>query len=484
VLSPAARAFIATTATLCTELQPLAGLEAAERWGPPAGTIAGMTDSGAAAEELDCIVVGGGLAGLACAHGLAVAGRRVRVLEAEEAPGGRARTVWHRGRPVDRGFQVLFRAYPRTRALLRAIGLPRRDLRAVSGGAVFIDGDGNPRLGTSKLSALAFSGLRPADRARLARLASGVAARSPEALLAHDDDAPSTEALLRAQGFSDHALEGFFRPLFGVILLDRSLSADPGYFRFLLSMLVRGPSVIPSDGVGMIAEWTSAAVRQAGGAIDLGVRVAALEPSPDGRRIAAVLTEDGRRLVARHVVLAVEARAARGLLEPVDPGAAARLPREAASSATAAFALRQPLYRGRSILLNADPAPVHGPRVDLVCQTTNVTRPGARDGPHIVLATTVTTGGGSADGLIDAVGATVARWAPRFDWAGLAEPIGVYEHAFAQFRPVAGVRRELPGPRTAVENLLIAGDVTTHPSIEGAVASGARAGEIVDALTP
>ena len=103
--------------------------------------------------------------------------------------------------------------------------------------------------------------------------------------------------------------------------------------------------------------------------------------------------------------------------------------------------------------MNADPAPVHGPRVDLVCQTTNVTRPGAPDGPHIVLATTVTTGGGGADGLVDAVGATIARWAPRFDWAGLAEPIGVYEHSFAQFRPLVGVRRELPGPRTAVENL-------------------------------
>ena len=71
--------------------------------------------------------------GLSCAHDLARAGRSVHVVEAEEAPGGRARTVWHRGRPVDRGFQVLFRAYPRTRALLRAIGIPRRDLRPVGG---------------------------------------------------------------------------------------------------------------------------------------------------------------------------------------------------------------------------------------------------------------------------------------------------------------------------------------------------------------
>jgi phytoene dehydrogenase-like protein len=442
-----------------------------------------MTGPGTA-EGLDCIVVGGGLAGLACAHALVSEGRSVLVLEAEEAPGGRARTVWHRGRPVDRGFQVLFSAYPRTRALLRAVGLPRRDLRPVRGGAVFMNGAENPRLGTSRLAVLGFRGMPPADRVRLARLAASAVATPPDALLAGGDDAPSTEAFLRSQGFSDQAMDGFFRPFFGVVLQDRALAADPGYFRFLLAMLGKGPAVIPGDGLGMIAEWTSAAVRQAGGTVELGVRAEALEPDAAGRRIAAVRTADGRRLAARHVVLAVDAPAARALLEPLDPAAASRLPTDAASSSTAAFALRTPLYRGRTILVNAAAGPPDGPRVDLVCQTTNITRPGAPDGPHIVLATTVTTGGGTADGLVESVGRLMGRWAPRFDWAGLAEPIGVYEHPFALYRPLVGVRRELPGPRTAVDNLILAGDMTTHPSIEGAVASGTRAAGIVGALLP
>jgi hypothetical protein len=201
--------------------------------------------------------------------------------------------------------------------------------------------------------------------------------------------------------------------------------------------------------------------------------------------VTAVRTADGRSLSPRQVVLAVEAPAARPLLAPLDASAAGRLPEAAASSATAAFALRRPLYQGRSVLLNAEAAEPGDPsRVDLLCQTTNVTRPGAPDGPHILLATRVLTQGGSAGDLVDAVGALVGRWAPRFDWAGLAEPIGVYEHPFAQFRPLEGVRRSLPGPRTALENLVLAGDLTTHPSIEGAVASGSRAAGIVDALIP
>jgi phytoene dehydrogenase-like protein len=290
--------------------------------------------------------------------------------------------------------------------------------------------------------------------------------------------------LLRARGFSDEAIEGVFRPLFGVILLDRGLSADAGYFRFLLSMLARGPAVIPSDGLGMLADWTAAAIRRRGGVVELGARASALEPDAQGRRVAGVRTGDGRLLRARQVVLAVEAPAARALLEPLDPASAQRVPTRAASSATAAFALRRPLYRGRNILLNAAPDAGESPRVDLVCQTTNVTRPGAPEGPDVVLATTVTTGGGSAEGLVEAVGALVRRWSPGYDWDGLAEPIGVYEHPFAQFLPLPGVRRELPGPRTAVENLVLAGDLTTHPSIEGAVESGVRAAGIVDALIP
>lgn len=444
-----------------------------------------MNDPGAPRQDLDCIVVGGGLAGLACAQRLASSGRSVTVLEAEEAPGGRARTVWHRGRPVDRGFQVLFRAYPQTKALLSAIGMPRRDLRPVDGGAVFIDAAGAAhRFSASRIGALRFGGMSARDRGLLVKLAASVVTRSPESLLEPVQAERSTEDLLRASGFSDGAIEGFFRPFFGVVTLDRTLGADEGYFRFLMSMLVRGPSVIPSDGLGMIAEWTSAAVRQAGGVVELGARVVALETGTDGRRVTAVRTEDGRSFTGRLVVLAVEAPVARGLLAPLDAAAADRLPTEAASSVSAAFALRRPLYRGRSIIVNAAPPAPDGQHVDLLCQTTNITRPGAPDGPHILLATRVTTGGGGADGLVEAVAGLARRWAPRFDWAGLAEPIGVYEHPFAQFRPLVGVRERLPGARTAVDNLILAGDLTTHPSIEGAVSSGVRAAGIVDALTP
>lgn len=430
---------------------------------------------------LDCVVIGGGLAGLACAHRLAGAGRRVAVLEAEQQPGGRARTTWYESRPVDRGFQVMFAAYPELRRFIRDIGIPKADLRPFAGGAAFHDGHRWARLGGGRSAFAGFAGLPAVDRARLARLGAETLLRAPDALLDGDDEAVSTEAFLRARGFSEQAIEGFFRPLFGVIFLDRSLGADPGYFRFLLSMLARGPAVLPTDGLGMIADWATAAIRQRGGRVELGVRATALERGADGR-ISGVRTADGRVVAARQVVLAVESPAARHLLQPIDEASAARLPTAAASVVTARFALDRPLYTGRLILLNAAGAPDAGPRVDLLCQTTNITRPHVEAGPHILLATSVTTpDGGACEGIEDAVERLVRQWAPGYPWSRLATSLGTVEHRFAQFRPLAGVRRELPGPRTAAPNLVLAGDLVNHPSLEGAVSSGVAAARIVDA---
>jgi monoamine oxidase len=74
-------------------------------------------------EPLDAIVIGGGLSGLAAAHRLHAAGKRVRVLEARDRVGGRTWTVDFVGGPVDLGGQWIGPGQERVLALCRELDL-------------------------------------------------------------------------------------------------------------------------------------------------------------------------------------------------------------------------------------------------------------------------------------------------------------------------------------------------------------------------
>ncbi|HEY4388731.1 MAG TPA: FAD-dependent oxidoreductase, partial [Ktedonobacteraceae bacterium] len=62
------------------------------------------------------LIIGAGLAGLSCAKHLTEEGHHVLVLASADQVGGRVRTDLHAdGYRLDRGFQVLFSAYPAVR---------------------------------------------------------------------------------------------------------------------------------------------------------------------------------------------------------------------------------------------------------------------------------------------------------------------------------------------------------------------------------
>lgn len=72
------------------------------------------------------VVVGGGIAGLACAHRLHARGFEVEVLEAEAQPGGRMRSERHGEFVLDRGAQFIASGYRNLHALAAEVGLADR----------------------------------------------------------------------------------------------------------------------------------------------------------------------------------------------------------------------------------------------------------------------------------------------------------------------------------------------------------------------
>src|SRR5689334_17838408 len=84
-------------------------------------------------QGMKVIIVGAGLAGLVCGRELLARGVEVTVLEASDGVGGRVRTDRVQDCLVDRGFQVLFSAYPAAR---RQLDLAALDLRRFAPGAI------------------------------------------------------------------------------------------------------------------------------------------------------------------------------------------------------------------------------------------------------------------------------------------------------------------------------------------------------------
>ena len=79
------------------------------------------------------VIVGAGLAGLACALRLRAAGAEVRVVEAADEVGGRVRTDVVDGFRLDHGFQVFNTAYPEAARVLDVAAL---DLRPIPSGLI------------------------------------------------------------------------------------------------------------------------------------------------------------------------------------------------------------------------------------------------------------------------------------------------------------------------------------------------------------
>src|SRR5215813_7584099 len=85
------------------------------------------------ANHPEVLIVGAGLAGLACARHLADSGIALEVIEASDGIGGRVRTDQVDGFLLDRGFQVLLTAYPEAQ---RTLDYHALDLKKFAPGAL------------------------------------------------------------------------------------------------------------------------------------------------------------------------------------------------------------------------------------------------------------------------------------------------------------------------------------------------------------
>ncbi|MDL5052311.1 NAD(P)/FAD-dependent oxidoreductase [Oscillatoria laete-virens NRMC-F 0139] len=199
-------------------------------------------------KEKSVLIIGAGLAGLACALTLRRNGVNALIVEAADRPGGRVRSDFIEGFLLDRGFQVWLDSYPE--------GL--RFLPNVTGGR-FISGAqiraGNrfhclcdPWREPSSFLESAFSPLATfADKLRLQFLLW----RNLRGDLSVPAEMTAMD-FLRREGFSEKFISSFWRPFYGGVFLEKNLETPAPFFLFTLRMFASGHAMLPHGGMAAL----------------------------------------------------------------------------------------------------------------------------------------------------------------------------------------------------------------------------------------
>lgn len=404
--------------------------------------------------ERGVVVVGAGLAGLACAQALHRAGRRVLVLEASDAVGGRVRTDVVDGFRLDRGFQVLNTGYPEVRRVLDLDGL---DLRYFDSAVAIRRGGrlhrvANPLQAPTRAATLLAA---PVDGVRGRLVLAAYVARAaalPAGALLRRDDVPGPEAW-RAAGIPDQVVHDLLTPFLTGVVLERELTASRRFLDLMVRMFARGRTAVPAAGMQAMPEQLAAGLPD--GSVRLGTPVEAVAPG--------LVVVEGRELPADAVVAATDPWTAHRLLPGLGEPPAARgvtthyhaAPRDSARRATLVVDADGSGVANSMVLTAAAPE-YSGDGRDLVA--TSVVHHATGPAP---------TGQALLDVLAQLHEKDTATW----------EPVASYD--IPQALPAMPAPHPFRRPVRVAPGLVVAGDHRDTSSIQGALVSGRRAAEAV-----
>jgi protoporphyrinogen oxidase len=416
----------------------------------------------------DAVVVGGGLAGLVAAHHLAESGRDVTLLEASDGVGGRVRTAHEDGYTFDRGFQVLFSAYPAVRRELDVEALsprpftPGATIARPNHRSVLSDPLRNP---TAAPQTIFNRDVRTADKLRVFRLQRELAGKDPESLLSGGGE--SIAEYLAKRGFSKRFVERFAAPFYGGITLDRSLGTDSAIFEYTYKMLSEGEIFVPADGMQAMPEQLADRARGAGVTIETGRTVTAVTAAAGSDEVT-VETSDETITAGACVVATDPATAAE--LTGVDT-----IPAETLGCVTQYFSLptSKAPSMGKRIVLNAADG-----RPNTVAPLSAVASEYAPAGMELYSATFLGEQDADDEDMAADVYDALTAWYPAAGFDAL-ELLRTDRVPLAQFAQPPGFRDSLPDPDAPDGPVALAGDYTRWSSIQGALESGRVAAELL-----
>ncbi|MAT82301.1 MAG: hypothetical protein CMJ29_11750 [Phycisphaerae bacterium] len=395
---------------------------------------------------LPVIVIGAGMAGLACARTLAAKSIPVTVLESTDRLGGRlgseqAGEIW-----CDRGFQVSMSNYAALESLVPRDVVPRHSFLP---GAMVWDGRHRIKVIDPKKSPLAacqpllrglvgFRDLLAAQRCR----------RWARRINEGETQTGTAADVIRQAGFRRRFVETFLRPFFGGVFLDEALDVPADRFLRTLHRFATGEAELPSGSMQQLAQAMAAPIQDH---VRLGHEVISVKPGDH------VKCSQGEAFPAERIVLATTfEQSVRLLGRSLDAHAMGW-----SGTMACHFTTPQPVLQAPLIVLNGSGTGM----INLICSPSGVAPGYGPEDTHTLLVSLRPYRGGPPQVDVEAVQAEAAAM------------LGVDASAWSWVRNSV-VSRALPriseGHALAdlPKGIWIAGDWKEDPSIEEAVQSG------------
>lgn len=262
-------------------------------------------------------MVGGGLAGLSASLELVDGGHEVTLLEARPTLGGAVQTLPRREGdpepPPDNGQHIALGCFSAYLDFLERIGR-QGDVRRLKLSLSVVGEDGSvAAIGPGPVALLRYAHLSWSDRVAVARAARRLGKLSPA-----DHDGEAFAALLRRLGQSQAAIDRFWDVFIRPALNLRSEEASAALAVFTVQTALLGEReasdlVLPVAPLGpMHGDAAGDALRESGGTVRVGARVAALE-------VDAVRLSGGERVEGDAFVVAVTPAESARLLGDAEP---------------------------------------------------------------------------------------------------------------------------------------------------------------------
>ncbi|MCE2930362.1 MAG: FAD-dependent oxidoreductase [Vampirovibrionales bacterium] len=250
------------------------------------------------------LIVGAGLAGLACAKTLQRHGVPFLIVEADGAVGGRVQSDVHHGFTLDRGFQAFNTAYEEARHFLDFKAL---NLQAFYAGAVIRHNGafhqvGDPFRDLRQLFTGLFSSIGTLKDKLLTLKLSLYAKGLDESAIFQMPEQP-TLSFLQDYGFSETYIQQFFKPFYGGVFLENTLKTSVRKFLYTFKCFAHGSVTLPQAGMHAIPQQLS----QSFGSHELWLNRSVVELSPFDIQAPAprtVTLSDGSEILANFVIFA------------------------------------------------------------------------------------------------------------------------------------------------------------------------------------